>query len=96
MRDRHCPGIYNLALYCKHTDSNCWECKNEKFETGGGCPRFPIEYIHEFGSVCRTDARKDGWILHRDGTATCPHCKKRGKHKKPTEQNFPVDTPQES
>lgn len=59
-----CPGCYVLHLYCKY------ENPDHAFD------EFPHEYNHELGSVCRSDARKAGWILHRDGTATCPKCAK--------------------
>ena len=31
----------------------------------------PVEYIDEFGSRARAAARRDGWLLKRDGRAYC-------------------------
>jgi len=55
-------GCYSLALYCQH--------HNDAHEYG----EFPQEYIGELGTNCRAEARSDGWILHRNGKATCPKC----------------------
>ena len=60
------PGCYSLDMYCK------WE--NPKH--GWYYKRFPVVYIDELGSKCRQQARYDGWILHRDGSASCPLCAK--------------------
>lgn len=55
---------YDLHMYCK------WE--NTRHRWG--------EFPHEFGGPDRADARKQarkrGWIFHRDGYATCPKCAK--------------------
>jgi len=55
-------GGYTLDLYCDQ--------ENENHEYN----EFPQKYYHEQGSVCRARARKAGWVLHKDGTATCPKC----------------------
>jgi len=61
-------GCYSLHLYCdmKNDDHDYFE--------------FPHEYDHELGSVCRKEAKNDGWILKKDGTAICPKCS--GKKRK--------------
>ncbi|MGE8129072.1 hypothetical protein ACQKQD_19025 [Methylobacterium sp. NPDC080182] len=61
----YCPGAYDLHLYCKYENpEHAW---NE----------FPWEICDfETGAASRNAARKSGWILHRDGTATCPKCVK--------------------
>lgn len=63
-RPEHCPGCYSLHMYCKYENpAHVWN-----------------EFPHEFGEGCETGgearaiARRCGWILHRDGTATCPKC----------------------
>lgn len=57
-------GLYDLHLYCDHINPNhLW---NE----------FPHVYTHELGSTCRSNARRDGWKIHRDGYSTCPTCVK--------------------
>lgn len=60
---------YTLALYCDNLEQDyCFGGHHEWNE-------FPHEYLHsERGSACRAEARKDGWILKRDGTAICPKC----------------------
>ena len=55
-------GGYTLDLYCDH--------KNKDHEYN----EFPHTYYEQLGSLCRKNARRDGWILHKDGTATCPKC----------------------
>jgi len=55
-------GGYTLHLYCDI--DNTEHAYNE----------FPDEYVHELGSVCRSMARHNGWILKRDNTAICPKC----------------------
>ena len=56
-------GCYSLHLYCKYLNSR------HEFD------EFPHEYTAEHGGECRKKARADGWIIHRDGLATCPKCK---------------------
>jgi hypothetical protein len=60
----YCPGAYDLHLYCKY------ENPAHRFD------EFPHEYSGDFqtyGEAAKA-ARSVGWILHRDGTATCPKC----------------------
>jgi len=54
-------GCYTLDLYCEN--SNGWGCNPDKPESD------PDQYTAELGSRCRRAARKDGWLLKRDGTA---------------------------
>lgn len=62
-RPEHCPGAYVFFAYCK------WINPEHKFD----------EFPHE-PEECRTKGeamnqlRRDGWIFHRDGFATCPKC----------------------
>lgn len=58
-------GGYALDLYCKYVHPY------------GGQFEFPHQYTGELGSDCRRRARKAGWIIHRDGYATCPECAKK-------------------
>lgn len=55
-------GCYDLHLYCDHENPD------------HGWDEFPHAYTDEFGSACRAEARRDGWVIHRDNTATCPKC----------------------
>lgn len=55
-------GCYSLDLYC--------DCENSEHEY----QEFPHEFTDEYGSKCRSAARKKGWILKRDYTAICPKC----------------------
>lgn len=57
------PGSYSLHLYCRY--------KNPAHEYG----EFPHE-IDQFQKEATAEryARRRGWILHRDGTSTCPKC----------------------
>lgn len=59
-----CPGSYDLHLYCDH------ENPDHSFQ------EFPHVYGEGFetGGQARAEARRDGWKLHSDGTATCPKC----------------------
>jgi hypothetical protein len=60
-----CPGAYELHLYCKY--------KN---------PDHDFDEFPHIPSQCQTRGeavgamRRIGWVLHRDGTATCPKCNK--------------------
>ena len=58
-------GCYSLDLYC--------DFENEAHEY----QEFPHQYTNEFGSKCRRNAKKAGWILKRDGGAICPKCRKK-------------------
>jgi hypothetical protein len=61
-------GCYTLDLYCDNENAeNCGDGIH-------GYKEFPITFTHEKGSVCRSMARKDGWILGKDGSAICPKC----------------------
>jgi hypothetical protein len=60
-------GCYTLDLYCE------LETEDHEYK------EFPHEYTDEYGSKCRSDARKSGWILRRDGTAICPKCNQKRK-----------------
>ena len=64
----YCPGVYDLALYCDH--------ENDEH----GLDEFPHEIV-EFQTrrEAYSHARKAGWKLHKDNTATCPKCVKRIK-----------------
>lgn len=60
-----CPGSYDLHLYCKYDNSaHAWD-------------EFPWEVgdFQTFGAAVKW-ARGQGWIYHRDRTATCPKCAK--------------------
>jgi hypothetical protein len=59
-----CPGGYALDLYCDHIAP--WHEHNG----------FPHTFHSETGSNARKQARRTGWKLHDDGTATCPRCAK--------------------
>lgn len=56
-----CPSGYTFSCYC-------WICGDHEdyFEDGLGC------YF-----AVRKYARRDGWILHSDGYATCKNCKRK-------------------
>ena len=55
-------GCYTLHLYCDNANGNhAWG-------------EFPHELTHELGSSCRKEARRRGWVFHRNGTVTCPKC----------------------
>lgn len=60
-----CPGSYDLHLYCDHENP------------AHGFREFPW-HISEFQTSrdARAAARRKGWKLHRDGSATCPKCSK--------------------
>lgn len=62
-----CPGGYALDLYCKwNNPAHEWNPVQTRHD----------EFYAEHGSTCRSEARRIGWIMHRDGTATCPQCAK--------------------
>lgn len=60
----HCPSGYSLHLYCKYQNP------------AHGFREFPWEMDEwETYGQAAAEARKAGWILHRDRTATCPKCR---------------------
>jgi len=61
-------GSYTLDLYCDRED--CVHAHSTDWN--------PREYIGEYGSKCRAQARRDGWLLSRAG-AVCPDCSIPGK-----------------
>jgi hypothetical protein len=63
----YCPGSYDLALYCDH------ENPEHEFR------EFPHTFTdgYETGSQARKAARRAGWVIHKDRTATCPKCARR-------------------
>ena len=62
-------GCYALDLYCDN--SGPWPDGRHKYN------EFPHQYTDELGSRCRQAARRDGWLLTRDGKAYCPKCSKK-------------------
>ena len=64
----YCPGSYSLHLYCRYENPD------------HALDEFPHEYddAQTYGEAAK-NARKKGWILHRDNTATCPKCAARLK-----------------
>jgi hypothetical protein len=58
-------GCYSLDLYCDVQAPHPYKT-------------FPVTYTAEHGSTCRRGARRDGWILKRDGRSICPSCAKQG------------------
>lgn len=62
-------GCYDLHLYCDGV--GC--------EAGPYGGRAELEVTDEFGSACRSAARRRRWKLNvREGTAVCPSCVARG------------------
>jgi len=61
---------YTLELYCNKCKGKSWK----DIKSSG-----LIDIISIDGSKCysnaRKIARKRGWILHKDGTATCKNCR---------------------
>ena len=55
-------GCYLLDLYCDHLNND------------HGWTEFPHQFTGQTYGECAKVARKSGWIIHRDNTATCPKC----------------------
>ena len=55
---------YTLDLYCKY------ENEEHSFQ------EFPHQYLGENWADVSRQARKEGWVIHRNVTATCPKCVK--------------------
>jgi hypothetical protein len=66
-----CPGAYTLDAYCRYEFS------------GHGFREFPHQFITETAGQAKAQAKRRGWIFHRDGTATCPKCAQAVKGKDP-------------
>jgi hypothetical protein len=57
-------GKYVIEIYC-----------DEQPCAGRGAKHtLMVEYTGVDGRDCTHQARRDGWVLHRDGTCTCPQC----------------------
>lgn len=66
-------GAYHLQLYCDHP-----ECPGPEVRGPSGITvAINNQYEGRNRAECVAQARRDGWILHRDGRCTCPKC--RGK-----------------
>lgn len=63
----YCPGAYVMHFYCKY--------KNEDHRHTDQWPGLMEEadQVETRGEAVR-QMREAGWIVHRDGTATCPLC----------------------
>ena len=59
-------GCYTLDLYCENAD--VWPDPLHAYN------EFPRTYIHELGSVCRSNARRDGWLIGDGDHQLCPRC----------------------
>jgi hypothetical protein len=58
-------GCYSLDVYC--------DTENPAHEHA----EFPHQFYQETASASRALARRCGWAIHMDGTATCPKCNQR-------------------
>ena len=66
---------YTLDMYCDTAFEDFQE-EMKVHEYG----EFPHEFIHpERGAPCRAQARRAGWVFHKDLTTTCPKCNRRKK-----------------
>lgn len=54
---------YTIDTYCKYKDGTV------DHDYGGGATFFGHDKATAYSA-----ARKRGWILHQDGTSTCPSC----------------------
>lgn len=55
---------YSLHLYC------------DQENPAHGFTQFPHQYTGETRAECVKQARKEGWVFHRDGKHSCPQCTK--------------------
>lgn len=78
-------GAYSLVLYCDNVGgANTFTEYVDGYTQdiiGHRWGEFPHEYVGELGTTRRSAARKDGWIIRKDGTASCPCCNKKSKQK---------------
>lgn len=65
-------GCYSLDLYCDKLGQIVNDDGTDAL--GHAYDEFPHQYTDELGSVCRSTARKAGWILRANGAAICPKC----------------------
>lgn len=65
-----CPGRYVMHFYCKY------ENPAHPFQMSNiGLYMLEADQVETRGQAI-AQMRADGWIYHRDGTATCPICVK--------------------
>jgi hypothetical protein len=65
----HYAAGYSLDLYC---DSAVDSWKH----------RHCSSYYGQTFAQCAKDARSEGWVIHKDRTATCPVCLKVGRFRR--------------
>jgi len=61
-----CPGGYSMHFYCKY------ENPDHPWQGSGLYVAGPIDVETRGQAIAQM--RRNGWIYHRDGTATCPRC----------------------
>lgn len=61
----HCPGAYVMHFYCKYD--------NPAHPYSQGLYMEEADQVQSRSAAIR-QMREDGWIYHRDNTATCPLC----------------------
>jgi hypothetical protein len=64
-------GAYTLDLYCENNNINSNGIDDGKHVYGKDYPR---QIVAEHGKTCRKIARREGWLLCRDGRTYCPAC----------------------
>ncbi len=73
-------GCYTLDLYCDNAVSG-WTCETYA-DYEASIPvcleSLPVQYVAEFGSNCRKQARRHGWTISGDKTI-CPYCNKKDR-----------------
>ncbi len=63
-----CPAGYSMDLYCDHYNPASGEDGVHIYA------EFPHQYQGETHGEVARKARRAGWVLHKDFTATCPRC----------------------
>lgn len=70
---------YSLDLYCDGNMSPLGVTYGDDFHRSNGQLTFPEQFFGESRSDCRTQARRRGWVFHRNGLVSCPACRQAGR-----------------
>lgn len=65
-RPERAPGCYVMHFYCKYRN----EAHPFQSQNPGHYMEEPVDVETRGAAIAQM--RRDGWIYHRDGTATCP------------------------
>jgi hypothetical protein len=64
---------YSMDLYCRHARIEPGQVSDD---LGHRYDEFPHMFTGPNREYCARQARRRGWVFHRDGDVSCPKCSK--------------------